>query len=566
MAFYGRNKNEMLVLTAAVYSFVAYLTAFTLEILFIIDFAKQNNALLPILGASSAPQIAEASASASSMVGASLASSYDDSSANLEDSEGGSGGGGAFDQARLALESMQAHITVSCLAVSILYFVIFVASLILITALILRSTFFILIWMCTMTTLYLPEFGLVIYVSIYGWGLSTRNGQCELVFYLIRSVLNVIFISRAHKLFKEWNYEKNFFRLKTNHRFTGYDSPYFVGDSLTTTINPVFSTSTLNLADRFDRVRDSTNSYSNNNNDGQHNHHHQQHHHNQQQQQQQFSPSAFGKVSSRGQQHLAKYGDVDIGSPNRGHHRPAYGSYDLDSSACPSSATTATAATKFYLSANNRQQQQQPNGQKQQQQQLDYSKIRSTGFQYMRPGSNLSFNDAMDNFPDYEMDLEYRTLTSQRNYLGCPNELARNGSSGRQQVARLGASNADQSAGFNAHAHANNITQTTSHHHPHQQQQLQLPVGRSLQDSPGSLSYSTQSLDRRHLKDMDFVLREQVILRPLGHQPFEYLHRPGSTSQLNSMNSLNTQTSACLSNTKLTKRSEFNLQDHYRYS
>lgn len=51
---------------------------------------------------------------------------------------------------------------------------------------------------------------------------------------------------------------------------------------------------------------------------------------------------------------------------------------------------------------------------------------------------------------------------------------------------------------------------------------------------PG-MTYSTQSLDRRHLKDnTELTLPEQVILRPLNHRPFEYLDRPGSTANLQS--------------------------------
>lgn len=441
--YYRKDKNELLVLTGAVYSFVAYLTAFTLEVLFIIDLAKRNSQLM-------ATTASTTSASSTSQL-------YNP---DVSDQT-------TFDQARLALETMQTHITVSCLAISILYFIVFIGSLILIISLILQSAFFLLIWMCLMTTMYLPEFGLIIYVSLYGWGLDTRNGQTELIFYLFRAALNVIFIMRAYKLYREWNYDKNFFMMKASgsnhHRFSsaGYDSPYFISgannDSLTTTINPVFSSSTLNL-NHHDHIRD-FNYYNSNDN----NH------------------SPFTTSSSRINQRI-----INSSNSQAGKNRFNQTVSTLDSSAFEN----ADGKFKFFSPSNHRHhQQQQPS-------ELTPNYRNSA----LRPHSALSIDDN-DSIGEYEMDLDYRTLTQQRHYNRQQNDQQQQVALGRrQEVAANNKGSPNNSIG---------------------------------------LSYSTQSLDRRHLRDMDFTIPEQVILRPLGHQPFDYLSRPGggSTTNLNQQSS-----------------------------
>ena len=50
--------------------------------------------------------------------------------------------------------------------------------------------------------------------------------------------------------------------------------------------------------------------------------------------------------------------------------------------------------------------------------------------------------------------------------------------------------------------------------------------------------YSTQSLDRRRIRQqfkssLCAEPRNEIILKPMSHRPFDYLHRPGSTSELN---------------------------------
>lgn len=466
--YLNRDKNELLVLTGAVYSFVAYLTAFTLEVLFIIDLAKQSPALEnSLISTSPQPQATAAAAPVTT---------FDDHDNPLSSVS-------AFDQARLALEFMQTHLTISCLAISVLYFLTFVASLLLVISLILRSTFMLLAWMCTVAALYFPELGLIIYVSFYGWGIDSRNGQTELIFYLFRAALNVIFVYRAHKLWKHWTYERNFFLFsKSSKRFSAatYDSPYFIhGDSLSTTINPVFSSSTLHL-DRYDQIRD----YSN------------------QSRAQNADESPFKSYYEYNSRNRNSYG------PPMRNMLPGT-NYDLDD---------ISHRKSYYLGNDTRWRQG------------------SSGRPADRQGSVPSFDDNDDEFADCEMDLDYRTLTQQRHY-----------SQGPVAGSQVQPSHQDTSP----------VNYRGIHRDSHNQNTAQ--GGDNLgYASPGGLSYSTQSLDRRHLKDMELNLPEQVILRPLGHQPFDYLYRPGSSSNLASSNNLNDRPTYHSSNSRLAKRNNFN--------
>ena len=489
MIHLNRNKSELLVLTGAVYAFVAYLTAFSLEVLFLVDLARRSNEILTASGHQQvpSPEAAEGQPAATGGPAQPFATPFD----------------------RLTFEAMQAHLTVSCLAVAILYFVNFIASLVLIVALILRSTFILLIWTCAMTTIYLPEFGLVLYVALYGWGVETRNGQTELAFYLLRAILNVLFIYRAHRLFKQWNYEKNFFRLKTgsHHHFNGYDSPYFIGsDSLTTTINPVFSSSTLNL-NRYDQVREASSSPAASNF---------------------YSPTSYdsagGSSSSFGRRRrpadrynhrlrppTASIYSRDPAGDGGGKANIAYS--DLD--------RPILSRSNFYNYLG------------------DQIPVAGAcgGRSQTRPSSMLSINDA--DFAEYELDLDYRTLGHRHPSRKANRARPHQDRGPRRRPCSSSRTPDDDYSGGGGGGGGGGGS------------------GDDDKDAAGILSYSTQSLDRRQLRD--YNLPEHVILKPLGHQPFDYLRRPGSTSNLSSITNLNTQPAMYSSHAKLTKRSDHDL-------
>lgn len=540
MSLRGKSKNELLVLTGAVYSFVAYLIAFTLEVLFIVDLAKRNANGLLALG---------------------LAASVGPARGTTSDLTSLSDASPAASAARFAYESMQTHITISCLAISILYFVMFVASLILILALVLRSTFLILIWMCIMTTMYLPEFGLIMYVSLYAWGIDSRNGQTELLFYLLRATLNVIFIFRAHRLFKQWNYEKNFLMLKQNARFSAYDSPYFIsGDSLTTTINPMFSSSTLDLG-RYDHIRQlaTTSSNSNNNNNNNSVDHNtttlensatkRQHHrgpgagtNNLSSPRDRYttSTSPAGTPMSLGQTSSGIFidytlansdNDVTTMAKSPSSYRSASGQYAVPML----TRDNAHSARKgFYDFRNPTPPSGDDDEDAHRRKQPAQKCIARQGNKRQRtalpplPNQRQSQHDDDDDddedFTECELDIDYRTFGHQ----------ARDD---RDEIKRIAQEQQRQ------HSHANNDSRHQNYRrHEYSQPQPEheryrrptrtnhAPRPKSMNDS--LVSYSTQSLDRRRNRDLDFVMPGQVLLRPITHRPFEYLRRPGSSNSL----------------------------------
>ncbi|XP_053206329.1 uncharacterized protein LOC128390606 [Panonychus citri] len=61
------------------------------------------------------------------------------------------------------------------------------------------------------------------------------------------------------------------------------------------------------------------------------------------------------------------------------------------------------------------------------------------------------------------------------------------------------------------------------------------PTGTSLY-GPATSTHSTQSLDRRKMFKLQSThsFKDEVILRPLHHHPFDYLMRPGSNMDLRS--------------------------------
>lgn len=281
-----RRRFELIAMAGAVYAFVIYLIAFTLEVLFIIDLSKRSESILGFNQNQYQAQNNHNSLSAFSSLKASPSELLGDNShTNNQAQLSANDRAQAYYAARLALESIQNHLTLCCLATSILYFVLFVGSLILMIGLIVRSAFLLLIWICLMATMFIPEVALVLYLSVYAWGLESQNGQIELVFYLLRATLNVIFVLRVHGTLRNWNYEKKFFLNTTSNQQQqqfGFDSPFFIGNShlahkaamascdplglsgsasiptSTTTINPIFKSSESNLNTNY-RYHDSAN-------------------------------------------------------------------------------------------------------------------------------------------------------------------------------------------------------------------------------------------------------------------------------------------------------------------
>lgn len=490
------DKVELIAYIGAIYAFVAYLTAFTLEVVFIVDLTRQNEQIsspIPLTSSSQPDQTTQ----------------IIDSIAIQTDHRT------AFDMAQtysetMRLEMLHHQATLSCLAVSILYLVVFIASLFLIVALIIRSTFILFIWLCLMAIIYLPEFGFVIYVSIYAWGLESLNGQSELLFYLLRATLNVIFIYRVYKLFKIWNYEKNFFMFtsKTNSslgsRFNsigGYDSPYYIGssgiggESLSTTINPIFSTSTMSLNNRtYDNpdFRDSTCSYLD-------------YKTNLSSRQPVGYANQHASSNGRSQAHKSIISPVSS-MFFAGFYRDEPDSRQSDAQLQQVQHSSRPRPRKKQSATNcDNPQFRQPT------EKPARGSRQADKFEW-RESSLSSIND-VNQLSDCELDLDYRTLTNQRHYV--KPSTSRNGNRYWLTSAAL-------------------TTETPNN----QLSSLDRAIRRAAKQERTSLelNYSTQSLDRRYSKGSEPISDGSVTLRPLGHQPFEYLKRPGSTSNLSAIN------------------------------
>lgn len=497
-----RNKNELIVLTGAVYAFVSYLTAFTLEVLFLLDLAKQNSHSFATFNNINDNNILQPN-------------NHINNSANDE----------TF-MDRFNFESIQTHLAVSCLAIAVLYFLIFIASLKLIVALILRSTFVILIWMCLMTTLYLPEFGLVIYVSIYCWGLETRNGQTELIFYLFRAILNVLFILSARKLFKEWSFEKTFLRLKSTTN--GYDSPYFISgitecrgsnlsgfnrggflgcrnDSLSTTINPLFSSSTLNLSS-YDQMANTSQS--------------------------EMSPSSnYYSHYGNGYSHVSDTNEAQewtLSANNLWRLSPK------DARSLYSGQHNKMLARSGAYVNHNCNELDRHHRSRQRAAQSSRTINRSIDGR----SPDLDDDDG-DNLTSCELDLEYRTLSHCRESMADADERMSTTCMTKQSSAnqhRLSQDDREQQ-----HNQAHHLS-SSRHHRQTRGSNYDDDV---LTGRFDTMTSSTQSLDRRYLRSHLANQQvpssrspamhnpEQVILRPIRHRPFDYLHRPGSSSNLN---------------------------------
>lgn len=562
-----RNKNELIVLTGALYAFVSYLTAFTLEVLFLLDLARQNS--------ESANQDAISQQQQQNMSDPAqrlYPSLFKSRSTLAEQSQQQQT---LID--RFNFDSIQAHLAVSCLAIAVLYFLLFIASLKLVVALILRSTFVILIWICLMTTMYLPEFGLVIYVSIYCWGLETRNGQTELIFYLFRALLNVLFIWSARKLFKEWSFEKTFLRLKSSTN--GYDSPYFISgadcraanlasfnrgsatgapggslgflgscrnDSLSTTINPLFTSSTLNLSS-YDQI-------------------------------------ALGNQSSADCSPLGnyRYCGYNYNYRNSNDRSLATGEWSLGANNLWRLSAKGDQATAG--SASQRHQHLSPKSYRndgfvshysevQQQRRQRASRLPRDG----EPGGRLPANDIDDNvdiddddnLTSCELDIEYRTLSHCRRSFNDKadantdaEEMTTNNS--RQTPQQQSQSNAPHQSddSYRNHRRRMQIDSGHSNNNNHDDDDIRVDDDEDVAYyCGGTITSSTQSLDRlrylrspignpypyhnqpphpdqQHQPNVSSAIHnpEQVILRPLRHRPFDYLHRPGSSSNINKIN------------------------------
>ncbi|RWS26723.1 hypothetical protein B4U80_00714, partial [Leptotrombidium deliense] len=136
-----------------------------------------------------------------------------------------------------------ASIPVFAFILAAIYFITVIVSLLLMLGIIIKSLICLMTWIITIVLLFLPECGLVLYMSLHKWALE-RNGQIELCFYIFRGIMNVFFVICVQNLLNQWKMEKQVSTYAMN--ISSYNDtcsttnglPYFDTDS--TTINPVF--------------------------------------------------------------------------------------------------------------------------------------------------------------------------------------------------------------------------------------------------------------------------------------------------------------------------------------
>ncbi|XP_067125154.1 uncharacterized protein [Centruroides vittatus] len=96
------------------------------------------------------------------------------------------------------------------------YFFTFLVSLFLLVGVFLKKPRYVLGWLFVMALFFLPECGLVVYMSVYHWTLEQKNGLLELTFYVCRAFLNVLCIVCVLQLYRRWKEEKTVMRRLEN--------------------------------------------------------------------------------------------------------------------------------------------------------------------------------------------------------------------------------------------------------------------------------------------------------------------------------------------------------------
>ncbi|XP_022237010.1 uncharacterized protein LOC106475073 isoform X1 [Limulus polyphemus] len=96
------------------------------------------------------------------------------------------------------------------------YFFTLVMSFALLAGLGLKRSKYLLGWLFVVILFYFPECGLVLFMSLYYWGLDTYYGLTEFVFYICRAVINVLCIVCVQSQYSSWQEEKDVMRRLEN--------------------------------------------------------------------------------------------------------------------------------------------------------------------------------------------------------------------------------------------------------------------------------------------------------------------------------------------------------------
>ena len=139
--------------------------------------------------------------------------------------------------------SDEESIPVFAFVLAAIYFVTIVVSLLLMLGIIIKSIMCLMSWLVTVALTFLPECGLVLYMSIEKWGIESRNGQIELCLFIIRAIMNVFFMVCVQNLISQWKAEKqiaSYAMSMSSYNCNPQADLYPFVDTNSTTINPVF--------------------------------------------------------------------------------------------------------------------------------------------------------------------------------------------------------------------------------------------------------------------------------------------------------------------------------------
>ncbi|XP_046979418.1 uncharacterized protein LOC124544781 isoform X1 [Schistocerca americana] len=92
------------------------------------------------------------------------------------------------------------------------YLLSFILAAVLLHGLTAKRSPLLLVWLFTAVILALPEAGLVLFLSLYFWQLTSLNGMTELVFWICRLICNVGEVGCVRALYRCWREEKHLLR------------------------------------------------------------------------------------------------------------------------------------------------------------------------------------------------------------------------------------------------------------------------------------------------------------------------------------------------------------------
>lgn len=238
MTFFDSTSTHMLSLIAAVYGVFVYTIAFSLEMFFIVTSpvtsSSSSSPLLPAYSQSS--PASSLSSSPLPLTRSQRLYHHSESSSFADDGNSKDGSDGE-------------PVPIFAFILAAVYFAVVMVSLLLILGIIIRSMICVSAWLIAILLLFFPEAALVFFITIYSWGVDSRNGQIELCFYVIRVILNIFFLICVQQLLSQWKTEKQASSFAYNlNSYNSYpplttSSPYIAACS--TTVNPVFKFATL---------------------------------------------------------------------------------------------------------------------------------------------------------------------------------------------------------------------------------------------------------------------------------------------------------------------------------